>query len=200
MFCCKGWLESVGSRVVYELDYTKPILYAIPIQTILGKLPVVPVGDTGTIQYHLRNTFSGAPGDCRLGAGDGCKMWFVNSWALGWSRDMKWILRGRSARQRMKKCSMWPRCIAMFGPCYRLLCMCCTDSACFFRECIADINFGPNVRLRIVLVADLRGVKDGTWRRFWRGVSQKGGAHTIELSQYFCYNTWPLYVRMLSAC
>jgi hypothetical protein len=88
MFCCTGWLESVGSRVVYELDYKKPVLYVIPIQSILGKLPVVPVGDTGTIPYHLRNTFPGAPGDRRMGAGDGCKMWFVNSWALGWSRDM----------------------------------------------------------------------------------------------------------------
>ena len=27
-----GWLASVGSRVVYELDYKKPILYVIPIQ------------------------------------------------------------------------------------------------------------------------------------------------------------------------
>ncbi len=33
-----GWLESVGSRVVYELDYKKPILYVVPIQNILGKL------------------------------------------------------------------------------------------------------------------------------------------------------------------
>ncbi len=49
--------------MVYELDYKKPILYVIPIQSILGKLPVVPVGDTCTIQYHLRNTFSGAPCD-----------------------------------------------------------------------------------------------------------------------------------------
>ena len=33
-----GWLESVGSRVVYELDYKKPILYVAPmIQSILGK-------------------------------------------------------------------------------------------------------------------------------------------------------------------
>ncbi len=88
MFCCIGWLESVGSRVVYELDYKKPIFYVIPIQSIIGKLPVVPVGDTGTIPYHLSNTFSGAPGDSRQGAGDGCKMWFVNSWALGWSLDM----------------------------------------------------------------------------------------------------------------
>ena len=54
---------------------------------ILGKLPVarVPVGDTGTIQHHLRNTFPGAPSDHRPGAGDGCRMWSVNFklWALG---------------------------------------------------------------------------------------------------------------------
>ena len=70
-----GWLASVGSRVVYELDYKKPILYVVPIQNILGKLSLVPVWDTGTIQHSLRNTFSGAP---RQGAGNGFKMWFVN--------------------------------------------------------------------------------------------------------------------------
>ena len=60
----------------------------IPIESILGKLPVVPVGDTGTIPHRLRNRFAGAPGDRREGSGDGCRMWFVNSWALGWSRYM----------------------------------------------------------------------------------------------------------------
>ena len=35
--------------------------------TFLGKLPVVPVGDTGTIPHHLRNLFPGAPGDRRPG-------------------------------------------------------------------------------------------------------------------------------------
>ena len=83
-----GWLASVGSRVVYELDYKKPILYVVPIQNILGKLSLVPVGDTSTIPHSMRNTLTGAPGDRRPGAGDGCRMWFVNSWALGWSRDL----------------------------------------------------------------------------------------------------------------
>ncbi len=84
-----GWLESVDSRrrVLYELDYKKPILYFIPIESILGKLPVVPVGDTGTIPHCPRNLFPGAPDDRRPGSADGCRMWFVNSWALGWSRD-----------------------------------------------------------------------------------------------------------------
>jgi hypothetical protein len=84
----EGWLESIGSSVVYELDYKKPILYDIPLQSILGKLPLVPVGDTGTIPHSMRNAFSGAPGDRRPGAGDGCRRWFVNSWGLGWSRDL----------------------------------------------------------------------------------------------------------------
>ena len=72
-----GWLESVGSRVVYELDYKKPILYVVPIQSILGKLPLVPVGDTGTIPHSMRNAFSGAPGDRRPDAGDGCRIWNI---------------------------------------------------------------------------------------------------------------------------
>jgi hypothetical protein len=77
-----GWLKSVGSQIIHELEHKRPILYVILIEHILGKLPVVPLGDTGTIP-HL-----GAPGDRRPDAGDGCKMWFVNSWALGWSRDL----------------------------------------------------------------------------------------------------------------
>jgi hypothetical protein len=52
-----GWSESVGSREVYELDYQKPILYVIPVHSILGKLPVVPVSCTGTIP-HSRQTNS----------------------------------------------------------------------------------------------------------------------------------------------
>jgi hypothetical protein len=87
-YSISGWLESVGSRVLYELDYRRPVLYVIPIQSILGKLLVVPVGDTGTIPHHLHDVIPGAPGDHRQGAGDGCRIRFVNSWALGWPRDM----------------------------------------------------------------------------------------------------------------
>jgi hypothetical protein len=35
----------------------------IPIQSILGNLPVVPVGNTGTIPHNLGNVFPGEPGD-----------------------------------------------------------------------------------------------------------------------------------------
>ncbi len=43
-------LESVGFRILYELDYRKRVLYVIQIKSILGKLPVVPVGDT--VKFH----------------------------------------------------------------------------------------------------------------------------------------------------
>ncbi len=62
-------MESIGSRIIYELEHRKHVLYVIPIQNILGKknsaskLPIVPVGDTGAIPYHIRNAFPGAPID-----------------------------------------------------------------------------------------------------------------------------------------
>ena len=88
-YCPLDWLDSVGSRILYELDPKNPILYVLPIENILGKLPVVPFGDTGTIPFNFpRNAFPGAYRDRKQGAGDGCRMWYVNSWAMGWSRDM----------------------------------------------------------------------------------------------------------------
>ena len=48
VMCNAGWLKSVGSQIVYNLDHRKPVLYVIPIENVLpvGKLSVVPVGDT----------------------------------------------------------------------------------------------------------------------------------------------------------
>ncbi len=88
--CTAGWLKSDCSQIVCEHYHRKPVLYVIPIENILGKFPVVPVGDTGTIPHHLQvhNVFPSAPSDCKPGAGDGCKILFVNSWAEGWSRDL----------------------------------------------------------------------------------------------------------------
>ena len=69
--------------MLYELDPRKPILYVLPIENILGKLQVVPAGDTRTILFLLKRDFegSGACTDRANGAGDGCQMWYVNSWA-----------------------------------------------------------------------------------------------------------------------
>ena len=142
-----GYLESVGSRVVYELYHKKAILYVVPIQNILGKLLLVPVChtvcETGTILHSMRNAFSGAPGDWRPGAGDGCRTWVVNSSALRWSRDSGvtcFQSHGIAARNALgcsrEKGSMGTQRIAMFGACDRLLWLCSDDSNPNSQQCI----------------------------------------------------------------
>ena len=47
-----------------------PVLSGVlPVESILEKLPVVPVGETGTIPYCMED-FVGAAFDTREGAGD----------------------------------------------------------------------------------------------------------------------------------
>ena len=62
----------------------------LPVESILRKLPVVPVGETGTIPYCMRQhaeDFVGAAFDTGEGAGDGSRWWYINTWALSWSRE-----------------------------------------------------------------------------------------------------------------
>ncbi len=67
------------------------VLYVIPVSSILGRLPLVPVGATGTIPFACKFAMRGESADfhrafCDKSAkgGDGCRWWYVNSWALGW--------------------------------------------------------------------------------------------------------------------
>ena len=48
----ESWIAKCGSRLICELLPEKEILYVIPISSILGKLPTVRAGDTGTIPYQ----------------------------------------------------------------------------------------------------------------------------------------------------
>ena len=62
----------------------------LSVELILGKLPVVPVGETGTIPYCMlqhAEDFVGAAFDTREGAGAGSRWWYINTWALSWSRE-----------------------------------------------------------------------------------------------------------------
>jgi hypothetical protein len=88
MFCTE-WLLACRSRIVYEHRPDNPVLYVLPVESILEKLPVVPVGDTETIPYCMRQhaeDFLGAVFDTRKGAGDDSRWWYINMWALSWSR------------------------------------------------------------------------------------------------------------------
>ena len=97
--CCvltESWITKCGSKLIYETLPDKQVLYVLPITSILGRLPVVRAGDTGTIPFIYKTRCRNgahrydhtlARADSRPGVGDGCPMYFVNSWAMGWSRD-----------------------------------------------------------------------------------------------------------------
>jgi hypothetical protein len=86
-----GWIERVNSAMVYERKSNKQVLYVLPITSILSKLPLVPVGDTGTIPFSMRGEaadFDGGSCDSKPGEADGSRWWYVNSWAMSWSSRM----------------------------------------------------------------------------------------------------------------
>ena len=63
------------------------VLYVVPVSSILGRIPGVPVGETGTIPFDMckeAEDFPGASFDSKKGAGYGSRWWYVNSWALKW--------------------------------------------------------------------------------------------------------------------
>jgi hypothetical protein len=85
MFCTE-LLLACSSCIAYEHLPVNQVFYVLPVESILGKLPVVPVGETGTIPYCMED-FVGSAFDTREGAGDGSRRWYVNTWALSWSRE-----------------------------------------------------------------------------------------------------------------
>ena len=61
-------MRDVGSRILYEPDQTKhsgdhmKFQWVVPVENIIGKVPLVPVGDTGTVPYCMGASFPGAYG------------------------------------------------------------------------------------------------------------------------------------------
>ena len=86
-----GWLDRANGTMLYERKQNQQVLYVIPISSILGKLPLIPVADTGTIPFSMRDKLhevDGASCDTKPGEGDGCRLWYVNPWALTWPRTI----------------------------------------------------------------------------------------------------------------
>ena len=89
----QAWITKCGSTSMYDLLPGMDILYVIPFTPlcpILGKSPTGRAGVTWTIPYlcsgtnHFdRNAYS-APGSV-----NGSPMYFVNSWAMGWTLDFQ---------------------------------------------------------------------------------------------------------------
>ena len=69
--------------------------------SIIGKLPVVRVGDTETIPCGMGARFPSAHWNSRPEAGDGCRLWYFNSCVLRWSRRLlpRHLIKARCRRQ-----------------------------------------------------------------------------------------------------
>ena len=83
-----AWLDQCDSSIIYERRMQSQVLYVVPITSILGRLALVPVGDTGTIPFSMHKDtkdFPGASCDTKKDAGDGSRWWYINSWALKWA-------------------------------------------------------------------------------------------------------------------
>jgi hypothetical protein len=85
-----AWLDKCDSKIIYQRRTQSQVLYVVPITSILGRLALMPVGDTGTIPFSMRNEklepdFSGAICDSKKGVGDGNRWWYINSTALKWA-------------------------------------------------------------------------------------------------------------------
>ena len=84
------WLDKCDSKIIYERRMQSQVLYVVPITSILGRLAVMPFGDTGTIPFsgsmlNEKPNFSGAICDSKKGAGDGNRWWYINSAAMKWA-------------------------------------------------------------------------------------------------------------------
>ena len=68
-----------------------PVVYVVPLSHILGRQPLVPAGDTGTIPYSMRDRKAACyeHGICDTDGkpGSGSCLFYINSWAMIWPTD-----------------------------------------------------------------------------------------------------------------
>ena len=86
------WREAgeSGTKKLYQPE-PRPVVYVIPITSILGRLPLIPAGDHGTIPAAMRHRkkdfFEYGKCDQSARPGSGSKLYYINSWAMCWPSD-----------------------------------------------------------------------------------------------------------------
>lgn len=82
---------------LYEPDSPPGWYEVLPVTHILGRLSLLPDFGTRTIPYSMRNKkrrcFAMGSADSKEGAMDGSKLWYVNHWAMMWSRSKPSLFR-----------------------------------------------------------------------------------------------------------
>ena len=84
----KMWWPStaqIGTKRLY-LPSPEPVVYVVPLSHMLGKLPLIPAGDHGTIprSMHGRKNACYPLGvcDCQGEPGSGSPLFYINTWAM----------------------------------------------------------------------------------------------------------------------
>ena len=80
--CCTAWLNACQSAIVYERSESAQVLYVILVSSVLGRLPLVQVGNTGTIPYEMRRESAYFPGAYCNKTKDGknvCRWWYITA-------------------------------------------------------------------------------------------------------------------------
>jgi hypothetical protein len=88
------WREAgeSGTKKLYQPE-PRPVVYVVPITSIfkLGRLPLIPAGDHGTIPAEMRHRkkdfFEYGRCDESARPGSGSKLYYINSWAMCWPTD-----------------------------------------------------------------------------------------------------------------
>ena len=80
-----------GTKLLYQ-PAPQPIVYIVPVTDILGRLALVPYGETGTIPYDWHGLARFYPKvECDRPSqdttGSGSKLYYINSWAMIWPSD-----------------------------------------------------------------------------------------------------------------
>ena len=84
----KAWWPStaqIGTKMLY-LPSPEPVVYVVPLSHILGKLPLIPAGDYGTIPRimhgHKEACYKRGVCDRRGEPGSGSPLYYINTWAI----------------------------------------------------------------------------------------------------------------------
>ena len=79
----------IGTKMLY-LPAPEPLVWIVPVTSILGRLPLLPVGDTGTIPLSMASKirckklqcFPEGASDRTNASGSGSHLFYINTWAM----------------------------------------------------------------------------------------------------------------------
>ena len=89
------WSEAgeSGTKLLYQQE-PDPEIYIVPITSILGRLPLAPAGDHGTIPAAVSSVRNCKQQLFKYGAcvkegrpGSSSKLYYINPWAMCWPSD-----------------------------------------------------------------------------------------------------------------